>query len=90
MAKLRLELCSECCFDCVFCHNDQVNMTSNIHDRLDASDYGFLCNVGKLCGFNHVLLSGGEPLIRKDISLILAIISDISFLISGSPPDSST
>ena len=76
MSKLRLELCSECCFDCVFCHHDQVNMTDTENKKLDASDYGFLCKVGKLCGFNHVLLSGGEPLIRKDINDIMRNIKD--------------
>ena len=76
MSKLRLELCSECCFDCVFCHHDQVNMTDTENKKLDASDYGFLCKVGKLCGFNQVLLSGGEPLIRKDINEIMSNIKD--------------
>ena len=76
MSKLRLELCSECCFDCVFCHHDQVNMTDTENKKLDASDYGFLCKVGKLCGFNQVLLSGGEPLLRKDINEIMSNIKD--------------
>lgn len=51
-------------------------MTCEENKKLDASDYGFLCKVGKLCGFNHVLLSGGEPLIRKDINDIMASIKD--------------
>ena len=70
MQKLRLELCETCCFDCVFCHHDQIP-PYNEENRLNASDYGFLCKVGKMCGFESVQLSGGEPLMRSDINEIL-------------------
>ena len=70
MAKLRLEVCSNCCFNCYFCHGDQV-CNNNFSNQLTAADYGFLTKVAKTCGFKKVAVAGGEPLIKNDIVNIL-------------------
>lgn len=70
MAKLRLEVCSNCCFNCYFCHGDQV-CNNNFNNQLTAADYGFLTKVAKTCGFKKVAVAGGEPLIKNDIVNIL-------------------
>lgn len=76
MTKLRLELNYECNYNCKFCHHDQVIKCEN-RDTLTADDYAFLTKTAKEhCGINQVTLSGGEPILRKDINNIIAAIAN--------------
>jgi cyclic pyranopterin phosphate synthase len=56
----------QCNYMCVFCHGE--GLQSNKMDLLTPDDYCFLFKVGKEnFGWNTATLTGGEPLLRKDI-----------------------
>ena len=67
---LRYILTQDCNYHCGFCHKER--MDGNEKPLFDAKDYGFMyetaCDVISL---QWVTLTGGEPLIRKDIYEIL-------------------
>lgn len=72
---LRLLVTQKCCYQCLFCHGEGLQSTKN--DGLDANDFGYLFEVGKKnFGIETVTLTGGEPLVRKDIFAIASALKD--------------
>lgn len=66
LQELRFIVTQECTHDCVFCHNEGLH--SKKKEILVADDIDFVFNVGRLYfGFEHTTLTGGEPLMRRDI-----------------------
>ena len=64
--ELRLLVTNDCNFDCYFCHKEGQKAISTA--ILDNDDYEFLFKTGqKGYGFNTTTITGGEPLLRKDI-----------------------
>ena len=72
--ELRLIVTRNCNYNCYFCHGEGVDKGTN--EVFDSSDYEFLANFCKRkYGWNTVTLTGGEPLIRNDISEIIDALS---------------
>ncbi len=64
--ELRLIVTQACNYNCVFCHKE--GLQTKQRDAFNAEDFKFLFEVGKKnFGLNTTTLSGGEPLVRKDI-----------------------
>lgn len=64
--ELRLLVTNNCNFNCYFCHKEGQRNTSIA--SLNSNDYEFLFKtVQKEYGFNTTTITGGEPLLRKDI-----------------------
>lgn len=80
-----------CNFRCPYCHNPEL-VTEKFKDGVSISEeyfFDFLKNrVGKLDG---VVITGGEPLIQKDLENFVKKIKDMGFLVkldtNGSFPD---
>lgn len=72
--SLRISITNRCNINCFYCHHDGIipqeyEMTPEEIERI--------CKVAKKIGINKIRLSGGEPLIRKDL---INIVSKISYL----------
>ncbi len=63
---LRYILTQKCNYKCSFCHKEWCDGSEK--NLLNADDYSFIFSTAKdALGINQVTLSGGEPMMRKDI-----------------------
>ena len=68
LKKLRASVTWRCNFRCFFCHREGVNRKG---DELSPEDFEFVAKVLSSVGIEEVKLTGGEPLVRKDIVQIV-------------------
>lgn len=68
--KLRYVVNDECNYNCVFCHFEGQLRRQGSY--LTAEDYGFVSSFFKSLGVADFKITGGEPLLRRDIDLIVA------------------
>lgn len=59
----RVSITSRCNFSCVFCHNEGAPVIG----QMDFDDYKIALDGARDVGFQRLQLTGGEPLLRKDI-----------------------
>ena len=73
--ELRLVVTEDCNYDCEFCHKEGMKKYEN--SKLNFADYAYLF---KICKENYnwdeVTITGGEPLVRKDIQEIVKALYD--------------
>lgn len=68
---IRFLVTKSCNYDCYFCHSEGVSEIIRKH-RLSVEDYVKLYDIySKMEGWNGVTLSGGEPLLFKDVDILL-------------------
>lgn len=73
--SLRIILTSDCIYNCQMCHKEGLN--NKRMANLTSEDIGFLYStINKKFGINKVNLTGGEPLLRKDIKDIISKLRD--------------
>lgn len=83
---LRLIVTLRCNYNCIFCHRE--GQVDNVQE-LPASAYGVLAEAFASLGITSFKLTGGEPLIRKDIADIVSEVKtygkpyDISLTTNG-------
>lgn len=71
--KLRISLTDRCNFRCHYCMPDQPNWLAK-KNILTFEEIIFVCKIMIPLGISHIRLTGGEPLMRKDIvQLITAL-----------------
>ena len=64
LKKLRASVTRRCNFRCFFCHREGVN---RISEELTPEDFEFVAKTLSSVGIEEVKLTGGEPLVRRDI-----------------------
>ncbi len=69
---LRLSLTDRCNLHCVYCRPDKCLDEINLSNNLTRKEIGFLCSVLVQNGLRHIRLTGGEPLLRKDLYEIVS------------------
>ena len=74
--SLRITLTNRCNVNCVYCHHD--GMVSS-KQEMTADELHTICKIAKNLGVKKIRLSGGEPLIRKDIVEVVEKIASIGF-----------
>ena len=74
--SLRITLTNRCNVNCVYCHHD--GMVSS-KQEMTADELHTICKIAKNLGVKKIRLSGGEPLIRKDIVEVVGKIASIGF-----------
>lgn len=74
--SLRITLTNRCNVNCVYCHHD--GMVSS-KQEMTANELYTICKIAKNLGVKKIRLSGGEPLIRKDIVEIVEKIASLDF-----------
>ena len=74
--SLRITLTNRCNVNCVYCHHDGMVSSSQ---EMTADELYTICKVAKSLGVKKIRLSGGEPLIRKDIVEVIEKIASLDF-----------
>ncbi len=74
--SLRITITNRCNVNCLYCHHD--GMVSS-RQEMTADELYTICKIAKDIGVQKIRLSGGEPLIRKDIVEIVEKIASLDF-----------
>ena len=74
---MRISITSRCNFNCFYC-TSKVSEDS-LEKEFNTEDYSFILPNLKELGFKKVRLTGGEPLIRKDIVNIVSATNNAGF-----------
>lgn len=73
--SIRLEITSHCNLNCAYCHNAEY---SNRADDMKTDDIlRLISNIKKKYKINKILLTGGEPLMQKDLAKIIKHITNL-------------
>ena len=74
--SLRITITNRCNENCIYCHHD--GMVSS-KDEMTPKELYTICKVAKKIGVRKIRLSGGDPLVRKDIVEIVEKIASLDF-----------
>ena len=74
--SLRITLTNRCNVNCLYCHHDGMVKS---HDEMTADELYTICKIAKKIGVRKIRLSGGEPLLKKDIVEIVEKIASLDF-----------
>ena len=74
--SLRITITNRCNVNCLYCHHD--GMVSSKQEMTPDELYR-ICKIAKDIGVKKIRISGGEPLIRKDIVEIIEKIASLDF-----------
>ena len=69
---LRVSLTDRCNFRCFYCNSSAERDVSNQSDLLTFDEIETVCEVFVSLGIEKIRLTGGEPLVRKDVELLVA------------------
>ncbi len=78
--NIRISVTAECNYRCIFCHIEGEPLEGparpgTLNPLLQPSDYEIIAYAAELLGVKSIKLTGGEPLLRKDIVEIVQSIS---------------
>ncbi|MBR2558159.1 MAG: GTP 3',8-cyclase MoaA [Methanobrevibacter sp.] len=74
--SLRITITNRCNENCIYCHHD--GMVSS-KDEMTPDEIYKICKIAKRLGVKKIRLSGGDPLVRKDIVEIVEKIGSLDF-----------
>ena len=74
--SLRITLTNRCNVNCLYCHHDGMVKSK---DEMTADEVYTICKVAKKIGVRKIRLSGGEPLLKKDIVDTVRKINSLDF-----------
>ena len=74
--SLRITLTNRCNVNCLYCHHDGMVKSK---DEMTADEVYTICKVAKKIGVRKIRLSGGEPLLKKDIVETVRKIASLDF-----------
>lgn len=74
--SLRITITNRCNENCLYCHHD--GMVSS-KEEMTPDELYTICKIAKRIGVRKIRLSGGDPLIRKDIVEIVEKIASLDF-----------
>jgi len=74
--SLRITLTNRCNVNCLYCHHDGMVQSK---DEMNAEELYTICKIAKKNGVKKIRLSGGEPLLKKDIVEIVEKINSLDF-----------
>ncbi|MHA1694393.1 MAG: GTP 3',8-cyclase MoaA [Candidatus Helarchaeota archaeon] len=73
--NLRISITNRCNLNCIYCHREGVNKNSS--NEMTVQEITRIVNVSTYFGIKYIKITGGEPLIRKDIFEIIKKIREI-------------
>ena len=76
IVSLRITLTNRCNVNCLYCHHDGMVKSK---DEMTADELYTICKIAKKLGVKKIRLSGGEPLLKKDIVEIVQKIASLDF-----------
>ena len=74
--SLRITLTNRCNVNCLYCHHDGMVKS---HEEMTSDELYTICKIAKKIGVRKIRLSGGEPLLKKDIVEIVEKIASLDF-----------
>ena len=74
--SLRITLTNRCNVNCLYCHHDGM---VNSKDEMTSDEVYTICKIAKKIGVRKIRLSGGEPLLKKDIIQTVEKIASLDF-----------
>lgn len=74
--SLRISITNRCNVNCLYCHHDGMVPSS---EEMTPNEIYKICKIAKNIGVKKIRLSGGEPLVRKDIVEIIEKIASLNF-----------
>ena len=74
--SLRITITNRCNVNCIYCHHDGMRSSKN---EMTPDEIYKICQIAKRIGVRKIRLSGGEPLVRKDIVEIVSKINSVGF-----------
>ncbi len=74
--SLRITITNKCNENCLYCHHDGMD---DSEDEMTPDEIYRICKIAKEIGVRKIRLSGGEPLMRKDIVEIVSKIASLNF-----------
>ena len=74
--SLRITITNRCNENCIYCHHD--GMVSS-KEEMTPDELYKICKIAKRIGVRKIRLSGGDPLVRKDIVDIVRKIASLDF-----------
>ena len=74
--SLRITLTNRCNVNCLYCHHDGMVKSK---DEMTSDELYTICKVAKKIGVRKIRLSGGEPLLKKDIVETVEKIASLDF-----------
>jgi len=92
VTDLRISVTSRCNFSCIYCHNEGLGRPPSISDsgngEMNPDEIGRYVRIARELGIGSVKLTGGEPLMRRDLEEIVdrcvQHVSDVSLTTNGS------
>ena len=69
---LRVSVTDRCNFHCFYCDPNPAGCASNNSDLLTFEEIEYLCEIFVTLGIQKIRLTGGEPLVRKKLELLVA------------------
>jgi len=76
LSTLRVAVTEKCNFKCIFCHSEGL---LEAKDELTLLDFKVVAEATARLGMKYVKFTGGEPLLRPDIQLIIRVFSERGF-----------
>lgn len=74
--SLRITITNRCNVNCIYCHHDGMRSSKN---EMTPEEIYKISQIAKRIGVRKMRLSGGEPLVRKDIVEIVSKINSVGF-----------
>lgn len=74
--SFRMSITNKCNVNCIYCHHDGMLPSK---EEMTPDEIAKISEIAKSLGVNKIRISGGEPLVRKDIVEIIAKINEIGF-----------
>ena len=92
VTDLRISVTRRCNFSCIYCHNEGLGsppLNQDVfNDELSPNEIERCVRIARELGIRNIKLTGGEPLLRQDLEVIIdkcvRHISDISLTTNGS------
>ena len=76
IVSLRITITNRCNENCLYCHHDGMVSSKN---EMTPDELYTICKIAKGLGVRKIRLSGGDPLVRKDIVEIVEKIACLDF-----------
>ncbi len=77
MKEINIEITHDCALKCIFCSSSSEHPSPC--GQLDSKDIKRILEDGKKCGASIFSISGGEPLLHKEIFEILEVASSLNY-----------
>ncbi len=79
IVDIRVSITQQCNLNCIYCHHEGYHERSNSvkRDEMTAEEIQRLVSVSRQVGIKRVKITGGEPLLRRDVFEIISKLSKL-------------